>query len=127
MENHIFLYGKIHYKCPFSIAMLNYQRVSSMIISETTWPPNGRATLPCCPSGCGATHCTAPTGSGLLLLHQFRLVGPTQVGLPSSTSGPAVVTGAHHGRKIIMQFRHDFPIGKDWEWNILLTCIYMYL
>ena len=27
MENHYFLYGKIHYKWPFSIAMLNYQRV----------------------------------------------------------------------------------------------------
>ena len=26
MENNIFFHGKTHYKSPFSIAMLNYQR-----------------------------------------------------------------------------------------------------
>ena len=91
--------------------------LSSMIQWSSLKQP-GRptlATLPCCRfSGCGAAHCTAPTGGGLLLLHQFRLVGPTQVGLPSSTSGPAVVTGAHHGRKIIHLCNLDMilPLGK---------------
>jgi len=37
MENHLF-HGKIHYKSPFSIAMLNYQRVNLRSISwETEW------------------------------------------------------------------------------------------
>jgi hypothetical protein len=31
MENHHAINGKTHYKLPFSIAMLNYQRVSGMI------------------------------------------------------------------------------------------------
>ena len=33
-------------------------------------------------TGCGAAHCTAAATSGILLLHQFRPVGPQQVSWP---------------------------------------------
>ena len=35
MENHHAINGKTHYKLPFSIAMLNYQRVSLLIHSTS--------------------------------------------------------------------------------------------
>ena len=34
MENHYFINGETHYKWSFSIAMLNYQRVSGKMIME---------------------------------------------------------------------------------------------
>ena len=36
MENHHAFNGKIHYNWPFSIAMLNYQRVNSITYSHGT-------------------------------------------------------------------------------------------
>ena len=100
--------------------------LSSMIISETTWPPNvGHAALPLSSL---RMRCCSLHGA-----HRRWTTSPSPVSPCGSHAGGASkfdqwsgCTGAHHGRKIIMQFRHDFTIGKDWEWNILLTCIYMY-
>ena len=115
--------GKTGLDCRLEISDREFSL--SMIISETTLAAQRNvgpaAARPRCRfSGCGAAHCTAPTEGGLLLLHQFRLVGPAQVGLPRwPENQPFMPLG-----------RHDFPSGKDWEWKILLTCIlhiYMYL